>query len=156
MAGDPEALAPVVAAAARAKIGVVERDPGEAGDRRLLNFGHTLGHALESALGYRHLRHGEAVGYGMLFALRLAERRGLDPETAVRCRRLLERCLLPDLPRVEVDDLVAAMERDKKVRESGLVWILPAALGHGQIASDIEEREIRRELAEFLSHPRGC
>ena len=62
-------------------------DRAEGGQRRLLNFGHTLGHALEAALDYRHLRHGEAVGYGMLFALRLAERRGLDSEEAERLRK---------------------------------------------------------------------
>ena len=61
LAGDPAELGPVVAAAAAAKIGVVERDPTEQGDRRLLNFGHTLGHAIESACGYTGLRHGEAV-----------------------------------------------------------------------------------------------
>ncbi|HYN22739.1 MAG TPA: 3-dehydroquinate synthase family protein, partial [Thermoanaerobaculia bacterium] len=69
---DPAELGRVVAAAAAAKIAVVERDPAEQGDRRLLNFGHTLGHAIESACGYSGLRHGEAVGYGILFALRLA------------------------------------------------------------------------------------
>ncbi len=151
--GDSEALAPVVAAAARAKIGVVEGDPGEAGDRQLLNFGHTLGHALESALGYGSLRHGEAVGYGMLFALRLAQRRGLDPAIVARCRRRLERCRLPELPHVAVEDVVAAMGRDKKARESGLPWVLPSALGRGEVAAGIEESEICRELATFLTDP---
>ncbi len=56
--------------------------PDEQGDRRLLNFGHTLGHAIEAACGYAGLRHGEAVAYGMLFALRLAAARGLDPAVA--------------------------------------------------------------------------
>ncbi len=77
--GDPGALGPVVTAAAAAKIAVVERDPTEKGDRRLLNFGHTLGHAIESACEYAGLRHGEAVGYGILFALRLALAPGSRP-----------------------------------------------------------------------------
>jgi 3-dehydroquinate synthase len=69
---DAAALAPVVAAAARAKIGVVERDPTEQGERRLLNFGHTLAHAIEAATGYSEITHGEAVGIGMCMAASLA------------------------------------------------------------------------------------
>jgi len=87
--GDAAALGPVVGAAAAAKIAVVERDPTEKGERRLLNFGHTLGHAIESACGYAGLRHGEAVGYGILFALRLARSRGLKIEVAARIHRLM-------------------------------------------------------------------
>ena len=83
LAGDAAALAPVVAGAVAAKIAVVEDDPREADRRRLLNFGHTLGHALEAALGYTGLRHGEAVAHGMRFALRLARRRGLDRDAVV-------------------------------------------------------------------------
>src|SRR4029079_664102 len=121
--GDPEALGPVVPAAAAAKIGVVERDPLEKGDRRLLNFGHTLGHAIESASGYAGLRHGEAVGYGILFALRLALARGLDRRTAERIHALILRLGLPPLPALDPEVLVAAMARDKKALESGLVWV---------------------------------
>ncbi|MEJ2085630.1 MAG: 3-dehydroquinate synthase [Acidobacteriota bacterium] len=66
---DPAVLSSVVAEAIAAKIAVVEKDPTEEGERRLLNLGHTLGHALEARLGYRGLRHGEAVAYGMLFAV---------------------------------------------------------------------------------------
>jgi 3-dehydroquinate synthetase len=89
LAGDPAALAPVAAAAAAAKVAVVERDPEESGERALLNFGHTLGHAIESAAGYTGLRHGEAVAYGILFALRLARRRGCPAEDAARLAHLL-------------------------------------------------------------------
>jgi 3-dehydroquinate synthase len=151
--GDPAALGPVVAAAAAAKIGVVERDPTEQGDRRLLNFGHTLGHALESVGGYRGLRHGEAVGYGLLFALRLALRRGLDPEVAERLRALIRRLALPPLPALEPAALLAAMGRDKKARESGLVWVLPRALGEGWMAGGIPDHEVLAQLREFLRDP---
>ncbi len=153
LAADAEALAPVVAAAARAKIDVVEEDPAEAAGRRLLNFGHTLGHAIESVLDYRRLRHGEAVGYGMLFALRLARRRGLDNAVIRRCIGLLQRCRLPELPTLESEGLVAAMSRDKKARESGLAWALPCDLGRGEVVTGIEQAEIHRELATFLTDP---
>ncbi|HEY7213711.1 MAG TPA: 3-dehydroquinate synthase [Thermoanaerobaculia bacterium] len=151
--GDPAVLGPVVAAAAAAKIAVVERDPTEQGDRRLLNFGHTLGHAIEAAGGYAGLRHGEAVGYGILFALRLARRRGLSPEVAERIRALLRRLDLPPLPALDAAALMAGMARDKKARESGLVWVLPRAMGEGWMAGGIPDDEVAAELGEFLADP---
>ena len=155
VAADPEALAPVVAAAVRAKATVVVADPFEAGERRLLNFGHTLGHAIEAALGYRKLRHGEAVAYGMLFALRLARARGLPDGDADRLRVLIRRLRPPALPALDRAELVAAMARDKKARESGLAWVLPEALGRGTVVDDVGDAELRRELAAFLADPWG-
>ncbi|HVT59729.1 MAG TPA: 3-dehydroquinate synthase family protein [Thermoanaerobaculia bacterium] len=155
LAGDPAALAPVVAAAAAAKVGVVERDPDERGERGLLNFGHTLGHAIESALGYAGLRHGEAVAYGMLFALRLARRRGLDAAVAGRLGGLLLRLGLPPLPALDAQELAVRMARDKKARERGLVWVLPAALGDGRMVEGIGWEEVMAELRAFLRDPTG-
>jgi len=153
LAGDPEALGPVVAGAAAAKIGVVERDPVEKGERKLLNFGHTLGHALEAALGYASLRHGEAVAYGILFALRLAVRRGLDPAVARRMAELLARFDLPPLPPLDAAVLLDPMRRDKKARESGLAWVLPVALGRGEVVEDVGFDEVEAELVPFLRGP---
>jgi 3-dehydroquinate synthase len=153
LAGDATALAPVVAAAAALKIAVVERDPDERGDRRLLNFGHTLAHAIESACAYEGLRHGEAVAYGMLFALRLARRRGLPVGAARRLAALLARLGLPPLPALAPQDLAARMARDKKARERGLVWVLPAALGAGSMVEGIGWEEVAGELRAFLRHP---
>ena len=153
LAGEAAALGPVVAGAAAAKIAVVERDPTEQGDRRLLNFGHTLGHAIETALAYGGLRHGEAVAYGILFALRLAERRGLDAGFAGRLRTLLARLDLPPLPPLDPAALVDHMARDKKARESGLVWVLPAAPGEGRMVSGIPWEEILEEIGGFLRDP---
>jgi 3-dehydroquinate synthetase len=157
LAGDPAALAPVVAAAAAAKIAIVERDPDERGDRRLLNFGHTLGHAIESACGYQGLRHGEAVAYGMLFALRLARRRGLEEAAARRLAVLLGRLELPPLPPLAPAELLARMARDKKARErGGLVWVLPAGIGEGTAETLVEGvpwDEVEAELRGFLRQP---
>jgi 3-dehydroquinate synthase len=156
LAGDPAELGPVVASAAAAKIAVVERDPTEQGDRRLLNFGHTLGHAVESACGYAGLRHGEAVAYGILFADRLAVRQGFDRgigEVAERLRVLLARFGLPPLPPVDPEELISLMARDKKARESGLVWVLPAAAGEGRMVDGIAMEVVRGELRGFLREP---
>jgi len=153
LAGDGEASAPIVAAAVRAKVGVVERDPEEADERRLLNFGHTLGHAIEAVLDYGTLRHGEAVGFGMLFALRLSVARGLASESAARLRGVIAGLELPELPKLEADPLVRALGRDKKAREGGLAWILAHELGEGRIVTDVTLAEVRGELAGFLADP---
>lgn len=159
LAGDAAALAAVVAGAAAAKIGVVERDPIESGERRLLNYGHTLGHAIEAALAYRGLRHGEAVAYGMLFALRLAEATGgaatqaLPPDAAARTRSLLAGLALPPLPPLDPDALLTLLGRDKKAREGRLAWVLPGAIGQGYVAEDLPLAAVRRELALFLAAP---
>ncbi len=153
LAGDPTVLGPVVAGAAAAKIGVVERDPDERGDRRLLNFGHTLGHAIESSCAYAGLRHGEAVAYGILFALRLAERRGLAADLSGRLRALLARLGLPPLPPLDPAELISHMARDKKAREDGLVWVLPAGLGVGKMTSGVPWEEVSAELGELLRDP---
>jgi 3-dehydroquinate synthase len=151
--GDPGLLGPVAAAAAAAKIAVVEWDPTEQGERRLLNFGHTLGHAIEACCEYCGLRHGEAVGYGILFALRLARRGGLAGEVADRIHALIRRLALPPLPALDAGELMAVMARDKKAREGGLVWVLPRALGEGWMAGGLSSDEVRAELGEFLRDP---
>jgi 3-dehydroquinate synthase len=160
LAGDAEALAPVVSAAAAAKCRVVEADPEEGDLRRVLNFGHTLGHAVEGVLGYQGLRHGEAVAYGMLFAVRLAERRGLRPEFGERLRRLLARFDLPPLPALDPEELWAFMTRDKKATEAGLVWVLPDwaaddVFGHFRMTSDVSRGEVLAALRAFVRGPHG-
>lgn len=153
LSGEPGALASVVARGVAAKIAVVERDPDERGDRALLNFGHTLGHAIETALAYDGLRHGEAVAYGILFALRLAEARGLERGFAIRLRRLLGRLELPALPDLDSGGLVTLMTRDKKAREGGLDWVLPTAPGRGALVTGIPLALVETELRRFLADP---
>jgi 3-dehydroquinate synthase len=158
LSGLASALAPVVAGAARHKIGVVERDPAEGGERALLNFGHTLGHALEAAAGYRApaaggLLHGDAVAWGMLFAIRLSRRRGLPAHEAARLRDLLRRLGPPPLPAAAADDLEVWMSRDKKAREGRLDWVLLAGMGRGRVDSAFSPAEIGRELRGFLADP---
>lgn len=153
LAADASALAAVVAGSVAVKQAVVERDPEEANERRLLNFGHTLAHAIESALDYQGLRHGEAVGYGLLFALRLAEHRGLDRAAAARLRALLVRLRLPPLPVLDAASLQTLMARDKKAREKGLVWVLPRRFGAGEMVCDLDPAWIDRELHAFLADP---
>jgi 3-dehydroquinate synthase len=150
-ARDPERLGSAVRDAVAAKIRVVEADPTEGDRRRVLNFGHTLGHAIESALDYESLRHGEAVAYGMLFATRLAAIRGADPDWLDRIRRMVGLLGLPPLPRLETDRLLAAMERDKKATRSGLLWVLPSRPGEVEITGEIDRDLLRAEIDGFLA-----
>jgi 3-dehydroquinate synthase len=90
------------------------------------------------------------VGYGILFAVGLAENRGLPLAAANRMRRLVERFDLPRIPAPEVDTLIRLIGRDKKAGESGWRWVLPTDLGACEIVSDLTEAAVRHELATFL------
>lgn len=156
LAGDRQVLLAVVARAAAAKCGVVAADPTEKGLRKVLNFGHTLGHAIEGVLGYAGLRHGEAVAYGMLFTLLLQKGRPeADPAFFRRLHGLLSRLGLPELqlhPH-HVSALMDFMSRDKKASEQGLTWVLPTRLGEHQFRGGIPAAEVAAALGSFLADP---
>lgn len=123
--GDAEGLAPLVLRAAVAKAGVVVADEREGDVRMHLNLGHTVGHALETALGHGTLLHGEAVAIGTVAELRLGVELGVTPPALVeRAEALLVALGLPvRVPAVDRDALIAAMRRDKKVRD-GVRFVL--------------------------------
>lgn len=154
MAGDLAALETLVRSAAAIKTALIERDPYEVDLRRPLNFGHTIGHPLETVTGYAPLLHGEAVAFGMAVEARIAARRGwLDPDVLDRLLAVLDTCALPThadaLPRgVTADALVHATEKVRLIRAGSLRWVLPVALGETVIADDVDERELRAALAD--------
>ena len=119
---DPAALDEVIFACARTKIDVVAADERDAGRRQVLNLGHTVGHAIETATGYARYRHGEAIGLGLLAALRLSGAGELRDEVG----GLLGRHGLPTTldPSVDVDQVLAAIERDKKAGADGVGFVL--------------------------------
>jgi 3-dehydroquinate synthase len=121
VAGHPDALAPLIEGAVRIKAKVVAADEREGGLRAILNYGHTLGHALERLAGYQGLRHGEAVSLGMVFAARVAEAMGLaEHGLADEHVRLLGRIGLPvGGVALDPDAVLAAMATDKKRSGSG-------------------------------------
>jgi 3-dehydroquinate synthetase len=126
------ALAEVVERAAWAKVEVVLADEHEAAGRVALNLGHSLGHAIEAAGGFRDLLHGEAVGYGLRAAAGIGVARGATPvERADRIERLLDALELGVEPlSVGIDEVVAALGVDKKHAAGALRWVLPTADGH--------------------------
>lgn len=152
--GESAVLEAVIGRAVEAKLDVVGRDPDERDLRRVLNFGHTLGHALESVDGGATLLHGEAVAWGVLFALHLSCSRGvLAPEAAARVAALLRRLELPRLPEVAVETLLEAMSRDKKQTRQGLVWVLMSGIGEHRLDAGVDEGEVRLALGAFLADP---
>jgi 3-dehydroquinate synthase len=153
-AGGP-AWADIVAAAQRTKAGVVTRDPREAGERRVLNFGHTLGHALEVDLDFGVLPHGEAVAHGMRFALQLAEARGLDRGFAQRLEALLARLGIPPLPRPDTRNLLRVLQHDKKAGPEGVIWVLPTAPGRWE-AARLPGDQVAAELEVFVARHCGA
>lgn len=151
-AGDPTALEQAVRRSIRAKARVVAADEREreGGGRTALNLGHTLGHALEAAHGYRGLRHGEAVAIGLRVALRLSERTaGLAPEARARGERVLDRLGLPRLmPPTPIGRLERAMRLDKKRRKGLVRWVLTPRIGHASVPRSMTGREVRAALKQ--------
>jgi 3-dehydroquinate synthase len=147
-ARSPEVLTPIIAESCRIKADVVSADEREAGPRRILNFGHTAGHAIEAVTKYRRYRHGEAVGYGMLVAAELATARGA---LADRDRQALADVVsslgpLPAIADLSATPIVEAMQHDKKVVAGTLHFVLPTAIGATTIVDDVTEPEIRAAL----------
>lgn len=153
LARDREALAALVRGAAAIKCALIERDPYEEDLRRPLNFGHTIGHPLETVTGYGPLLHGEAVALGMVVEGRIAAARGLlDLDLLERIVELLRRCGLPtvagDLAApVEVHAVIDAMEKVRLIRAGSLRYVLPVRLGETEIADDVTECEVVEALA---------
>jgi 3-dehydroquinate synthase len=149
LARDPGPLLHAIFESCRIKAGIVVADEREAGERALLNFGHTFGHAIETAAGYGAWLHGEAVATGMILAAKLSERAtGLPAADRARLEALTVRARLPvappplTLPRWR--ELIA---RDKKVEDGAVRFILLAALGNAVVTSDVRDSDLAAVLA---------
>ena len=145
LAGDDAVLAEPIARSCAHKAAIVERDPFERGERALLNFGHTFGHAIETEQGYGGLNHGEAVAVGMVLAARLSTLLGLaDAADGERLRALLARFGLPTAlpPDLDPAALVARMRLDKKAQGSGLRFVLWDGAGKARVVADVAEARV--------------
>ncbi len=140
---DAEKLEWVIAESVRLKADVVSKDEREGGLRRVLNFGHTIGHALEAATQYRRYLHGEAVAWGMIAAARIAAGKGkLAGETAQRIEQAVLR--LGPLPEVDARgaQIVRLLQGDKKTREGVVHFVLPREIGRVEIDNDVSEQDV--------------
>jgi 3-dehydroquinate synthase len=147
-ARQPGSLIPVISESCRIKAAVVAEDERESGPRRVLNFGHTAGHALEAVTKYRRFRHGEAVGYGMLAAAEIAFARGVLPQADRDALKALivKMGPLPPIADLESSQVIEAVGRDKKVVRGTLHYVLPAAIGKTIIAADVTGAELGEAL----------
>jgi 3-dehydroquinate synthase len=147
---DPAALEWVIAESVRLKAEVVSSDEREGGLRRVLNFGHTIGHALETESAYRRFLHGEAVAWGMIAATRIAAATGhIDTNTA---RRISDAVLsLGKLPSIDARsrDIVRLLTRDKKTRNGVVHFVLPKEIGKVEVVNDVPEKVIVEAVNEL-------
>jgi 3-dehydroquinate synthase len=161
MANAPFALAgwpglePAVTAACRIKAGIVARDEREGGLRRVLNFGHTIGHALETVTAYRRFTHGEAVGWGMIGAAWIAAARGLVPEAA---RAVIAAGVdglgrRPPVSDLDPEAILDALGRDKKAKAGRVPFVLPTRVGEVVVEPEVAADEIRAALRMMGTGP---
>jgi 3-dehydroquinate synthetase len=150
---EPVLLGDVIRRSIELKGQVVGADERESGLRIILNYGHTIGHALEAATGYRHLLHGEAVAIGMRGAGFIARERGTLAAADFEAQQaLLGRFRLPDrADGIAADDVLGPLSRDKKVRCSTIQWVLANGIGSVTTARDVSADELAVALREI-----GC
>jgi 3-dehydroquinate synthase len=155
LSGNPAALERVIAASIAMKAEVVGIDERESGLRMILNFGHTLGHAIEAVTGYKKLLHGEAIAWGMLAALRISRSRGLLQEKDAQRMEQAVRAYGPwPRFRATVPDLLAAAGRDKKNRAGTRRFILTPGIGQAVVVEDVTDAEITAALDPLLREAR--
>ena len=152
---DPSALVHAVRRCCELKAAVVSADEREAGERVLLNFGHTFGHAIEAGSGYGAWLHGEAVSAGMVMAAELSARLGLVSKSDVdRVRSLLERAGLPVAgPSIAPARLLELMSVDKKNLRGSSRFVVLEAIGHAALKAGVDQRLVTDAIA--AAAPRG-
>ena len=145
---DPDVLTSLIADCCRIKADVVMIDEREAGPRRALNFGHTVGHAMEAISRYGRFLHGEAVGYGMLAAAALSHQRGVFPAEDLEALKEVIGHMgpLPSTSDLKPSELLDAVLKDKKVSRGTLHFVLPVRLGATTIVSDVTSKELKSAL----------
>lgn len=153
LSGNPAALRHVIHACAAYKGRIVSQDEREGDLRRVLNFGHTVGHALEAATDYRRFLHGEAVGWGMLAAAQLAvDEKMLSSAEADRiCALVSAYGPAPSLGRTSLDAIAAHLGVDKKVRDGKLHFVLPRRIGEVAIVGGIQASKAIRALQSVMA-----
>jgi 3-dehydroquinate synthase len=144
-----ELLQRILERSAAAKAKVVAADEHEGGLRAILNYGHTLGHVVETLCGYGTYLHGEAVGLGMLAAGEISLAMGLwSASDLARQRGVIAAAGLPlAWPSLDPDAVLACLQGDKKVREGQVRFVLPTGIGSVEIRSDVSEATIRSALS---------
>jgi 3-dehydroquinate synthase len=150
---DRKSLEKIIVDSVRVKAAVVAADEKESDLRRILNFGHTVGHALESATGYGHFLHGEAVAWGMIAAAAIArDVRLCSPETAAQIKAAVQAYgPLPDVP-CGADGVLNRLAADKKTVAGSVHFVLPQRIGKVRIVSDVPVEIVRAAVEQIRNH----
>ena len=141
-------IVPAIVESCRIKADIVTRDERESDLRRILNYGHTVGHALEAVPKYRRFRHGEAIAYGMLAAADLAVARGAlaDRERQTLVRLITKLGPLPPIGDLPIGEVLEAIHRDKKVVDGKLHFVIAIQIGATMTIDDVTEDELKAVL----------
>lgn len=166
---DNDLLCEVVSEAATLKVDIVLRDPWEIGLRKILNFGHSIGHVLEVEAGYQDLNHGEAVALGMLIETKIARNRGMCSEEFVeKIKRILSfppsslsfprkrESIFKLIKNLDYSQLWETLALDKKNSQGKVIFILPEAMGKVSLIKDITKKETIEALEEFKKEWKLC
>jgi 3-dehydroquinate synthase len=150
---DPAAIEWLVARCAAIKADVVMKDEKETDLRRILNFGHTVGHGLEAAARYQRIKHGEAVGYGMIAAARIAHLLDKLPHSDLERIENAVGCVgrLPALTGMHSADVLKALQHDKKARNGAIHFVIPRAIGRVEITPDVPLALVRDVVKGILN-----
>lgn len=145
---DREVLACLVEGSCKIKRAVVEEDPKELGIRAYLNFGHTIGHAVEKLMEFS-MTHGECVGVGSVLACKMSMERGMiTAQEYDSVKDIYRYFAFPDIPmQLDADQIIETMKHDKKMEQGVLKFILLEALGCARIFRDVEDQEVKSVLA---------
>ncbi|MFC1980993.1 3-dehydroquinate synthase [Chloroflexota bacterium] len=147
---DKGALEEVVSRTAGIKAKIVQKDERESGLRGILNYGHTIGHAIESVSGFK-MQHGRAVAIGMLAAARISSRMGmLDENEVIRLKSLIEKAGLPtEMPGLKIEEIMPAMRHDKKVLRDKIRYVLLKSIGSAFITDEVGPSLVEQVLTEL-------
>lgn len=151
---DPQLLNTILVRSCQAKADVVAQDEKETGIRAILNYGHTIGHAIESLTGYEQYVHGEAIALGMIAAGEIAIQMGLWRETDDnRQNKLISKIGLPtkiDAP-IKVKEVLEALKNDKKVKSGKIRFVLPTKIGSVKITDKISSEVVKESIIQLLA-----
>jgi len=143
----PSVLETIVLETARIKAEIIEKDEKEAGLRGILNYGHTIGHAIEAVSDFR-LKHGQAVAIGMMAAAKISSRMGiLDESEVVKLERIIKKAGLPaEMPDIDKEAVMRAMQHDKKVLQDRVRFVLLKSIGDAFISDEVDPALVEEVL----------
>jgi 3-dehydroquinate synthase len=153
LAVEPELTTEIVARNAALKAAVVSEDEREGGRRMILNYGHTIGHAIEAACGYANILHGEAISAGMMAAAEIGRRIGVTPAAVgERQARIFARYGLPlRHAGIDADAVIEAIAHDKKVASKRVRWVLLEDIGRVVVRDDVPDALVREVVMEIVA-----